>query len=437
MGIKCGRAEAFHDDQLVVALPDEELVARTLAGLGIRIGQVERSPVLGLALMRELANVDQAVSTLLDSDDIGPELRQFRHERALSQAGGPDPDVAALVLLIKGIHLKFARDYPGWRVTIGKNYRPSPVKGYPHIGGGNGDPLPTNATLGPPGPGDQPHGGPGSGVRVGLLDTRLYPHPWFADRYLGRRSDLLGSDRDTYTVFDGHSAFVASCILQEAPAAELYVHQVLDGQGDGTAWEAAVAMAETAQTGMDVVNLSFGEFRTDDNTAPMIFDAAVRQFSPETVLVAAAGNNGDVDHLPPNLVPAGLEHNTAAYPAAHVNVVGVGALDQNGDLAAFTPDPAPWISLLAPGVGLTGAYVRGVVEIEHKDNQGRVLDSKKVAFPGTAIWEGCSFAAGVVSGAIAARTVPGRRSAREALEELLRPGPGQPGCAIVPNRPGG
>jgi len=436
MGIKYGRVEAFHDDQLVVALPDEELVAKTLAGLGIRIGRVERSPVLGLALMRDLANVDQAVSTLLDSDGIGPELRQFRHERTLSQAGGPGADVAALVLLIRGIHLEFARDYPGWRVTIGKNYRPSPVKGYPHIGGGNGDPRPTDASLGPAYSGDQPNGEPGSGVRVGLLDTRLYPHPWFADRYLARRGDLLGSDRETYTVFDGHSAFVASRILQEAPAAELYVHHVLDGQGDGTAWEAAVAMAETAQTGMDVVNLSIGEFRTDDNTAPMIFDAAVRQFSPETVLVAAAGNNGDVDHLPPNLVPAGLEHNTAAYPAAHVNVVGVGALDQDGKLAAFTPDPAPWISLLAPGVGLTGAYVRGVVEIEHKDNRGHVLDSKKVAFPGTAVWEGCSFAAGVVSGAIAARTVPGRKSAREALEELLHPGPGQPSSGIVPNRPG-
>jgi membrane-anchored mycosin MYCP len=431
MGIKWGRVEAFHDDQLAVALPDEELVAGTLAGLGVRIGQIERSPALGLALMRGLANVDQAVGILLDSDDIGPDLRRFRHERAQSGAGATDSDVASLILLIKGIHLRFARDYPGWRVTIGKNYRPSPVKGYPHIGGGNGDPQPTDATLG-----DQAATGPGHGVRVGLLDTRLYPHPWFADRYLARRSDLLDSDRGTFTVFDGHSAFVASCILREAPAAELYVHQVLDGRGDGTAWEAAVAMAETAQTGMDVVNLSFGEFLTDDNTAPMIFDAAIRQFSPETVLVAAAGNNGDVDHLPPNLVPAGLEHNTAAYPAAHVNVVGVGALDPSGKRAAFTPDPAPWISLLAPGVGLTGAYVRGVVEIEHQDNQGHALDSKKVTFPGTAIWEGCSFAAGVVSGAIAARTVPGRRSARAALEELLHPDPGQPGCGIVPNRPG-
>jgi len=179
-----------------------------------------------------------------------------------------------------------------------------------------------------------------------------------------------------------------------------------------------------------VVNLSFGEFFTDDNTAPMIFEAAVKRFSPETVLVAAAGNNGDVEHLPPGLVPDGLKPNSASYPAALVDVVGVGALDRSGNLAAFTPHPAPWISLLAPGVGLTGAYVRGVVNIQHKDKTGRVLDSKQVTFPGTAVWEGCSFAAGVVSGAIAAGTVPGHRSARQALEELLSRDPGQPGCGI-------
>jgi subtilisin family serine protease len=117
-----------------------------------------------------------------------------------------------------------------------------------------------------------------------------------------------------------------------------------------------------------------------------------------------------------------------------VDVVGVGALDQSGKLAAFTPDPAPWIALLAPGVGLTGAFVQGMVAIEHLDKNGSIQDSKLVPFNGTAVWEGCSFAAGVVSGAIAARTVPGRRSARQVLEELLNPDPGAPESGILPNK---
>ena len=129
----------------------------------------------------------------------------------------------------------------------------------------------------------------------------------------------------------------------------------------------------------------------------------------------------------------GVKPNSASYPAALPDVVGVGALDQDGKRAAFTPEPAPWIALLAPGVGLTGAYVEGDVIIQHKNKDGDVIDSKPVYFDGTAIWEGCSFAAGIVSGEIAARTVPGRRSARQALDELLHPDPGKHGCGILPN----
>jgi len=438
MGIRRGRIELFHDDQLVVALPDLKIIASTLERFGVAPGPVDERPVLGLALIRGLANVDTAVSELLNggAGGIGQELARYRDERAAALAAAPGAEVAGLDLLIRAIHLTFARDYPGWRVAIGKNYRPSPVKGYPHLGGGEGDPQPVDADLGTAILAGCPDLTLGSGVRVGLLDTRMYPDPWLTGHYLARPGDLLDRNQDSFTVFDGHCAFVASCIVREAPAAEIHVRHVLDSQGDGTAWDAGVAMAETARTPVDVVNLSFGEFFTDDNTAPMIFEAAVKRFSPETVLVAAAGNNGDVEHLPPGLVPDGLKPNSASYPAALVDVVGVGALDRSGNLAAFTPHRAPWISLLAPGVGLTGAYVRGVVNIQHKDKTGRVLDSKQVTFPGTAVWEGCSFAAGVVSGAIAAGTVPGHRSARQALEELLSRDPGQPGCGIRPNDPG-
>ena len=109
--------------------------------------------------------------------------------------------------------------------------------------------------------------------------------------------DLLDPGQGTYTIFDGHCAFVGSCILQQAPAAEIHVRHVLDSHGDGSAWHAAVTMAEIAQIGVDVVNLSLGEFFTDDYTAPMVFETAVRRFSSETVVVAAAGNNGNPHEL--------------------------------------------------------------------------------------------------------------------------------------------
>jgi Subtilase family len=426
MGIAHGRVEKFEDDQLVIALPDLGLVTRTLADLDVYMGPADRHRDLGLARIRGLANLGAAVRTLLADDGIGTELGRFQGEREGLHPHG----VADLDLLLEGIRLRFARDYPGWQVTIGKNHRPSPLHGSPHIDGGNGDPEPAAAL--PPltsGPGS----GLGRGVRVGLLDTALFPTAWLAGRYLAGPDDLVDPGRGTYTVHDGHCAFVGSCILQQAPAAELHVRHVLDDQGDGSAWGAACAMADIARTGPDVVNLSLGEFFTDDNTAPMVFEAAVKRFSPETVIVAAAGNNGNASEITAEMARSGITANTASYPAALVDVTGVGALDQQGKLAEFTPRPAPWVSLLAPGVGLTGAYVKGDVTIEHKDKGGHSVDKKVVSFDGAAVWEGCSFAAAVVSGAIAARTVPGQRSARQALEELLGLDPAAARRGIVPN----
>jgi membrane-anchored mycosin MYCP len=430
MPIWRGRIEAFHDDQLIVPLGAQDAVSAELHGLGVRLGSAETSAALGLALLRDLSNIGAAVRTLREDPEIGPRLRGFEQERA----GRGGPGACDLDLLVEGIGLQFARKFPGWRVQIGKNYRPSQVKGYPHVGGGgDGDPEPSTAPLPWPGPDSVL----GHGVRVGLLDTRLFPDPRLTGHYIARAKDLLDPGQDRYTMFDGHCAFVGSCILAQAPAAELHLRPVLDSANDGSAWDAAVAMAEIAQTDVDIVNLSFGEIHTDDNSAPMVLEHAVRQFGQGTVVVAAAGNNGGIRHLPADLVLDGLEPGTASYPAALENVVGVGALDRNGSPASFTPHPAPWISVLAPGVGLTGAYVRGTVNIEHKDKHGKVLDSKPVYFPGTATWQGCSFAAGVVSGAIAARTVPGHRTAREALGDLLDAGPDGQGHGIRRHRADG
>lgn len=474
-----GWVEKFHGDQLVVALADLDILQRMLHELNVSWGGIDSRPALGLALMSGLndGEVTRAAGALGEDPYVGSQLRAHRASR--EHAHRERCEVSDLALLIKGIQLRFADRYRGWELRIGKNYQPSMVKGYPHTGGGEGEPTPTreafttdaaepmlttppgphtggepDTTPGPhtgggqpgsppPGPlppgtppgaappdtdgagaalieaGSVPHDTqqPGRGVRVGLLDTRLFRHECLADHYVGRPVDLLPLDQQHFSEFDGHCAFVASCILQQAPHAQLYLQHVLDDRGDGSAWEAAVAIAAVADLGLDVVNLSFGEFMTDDNTAPMVLEAAVRRLGPETVVVAAAGNNGDADRLPAGLVPRGVTPSTKAYPAALPNVVGVGAIDQDGKLAPFTPQPAPWISLYARGVDLNGAYVHGEVTVPNKAGASR--PTKQVSFSGTANWAGCSFAAGVVSGVIAAGVIPGRRSARDVLHALL------------------
>src|ERR1700730_157100 len=160
MGIAHGRVERFEDDQLVVALPDLELVTRTLADLDVYLGQEDRHQPLGLARVRGLANLGAAVRVLLAEAGVGTELERFKGQREGLAGRG----VADLDLLLEGIRLRFARDYPGWQVTIGKNHRPSPLHGSPHIDGGNGDPEPAAAALPPLGSG--PGSALGRGVRV-------------------------------------------------------------------------------------------------------------------------------------------------------------------------------------------------------------------------------------------------------------------------------
>ncbi len=454
MAVQDGWVERFHGDELIVAIPQLGVVLEALRECGVEIGDrgIEENAVLGLARLSHLRGVEPAAKQLVERNrlPVRDEVRAYRDVRR--KAHPEAPDVSALALLIKSVKVLLARNYPGWQIAIGKNYAPSLVRGNPHTDGeghpkphtdGNGKPIPAGAALdgpivrpdphtdirpsgeGEPTPTSDPSTGPvkqpwphtdgrrerGLPVRVGLVDTKLFPHESLTGRYVGRAADILSPSLPVFTEFDGHCTFVASCILRQAPTATLYLRHVLNEDGDGSVWEAAAGIADLVSEDLDVVNLSFGQYMTDDDSAPMVLDAAIRQFSHDTVVVAASGNNGNVSSPPPRDVPKGVTSNTTSYPAALPGVVGVGAVDAHDKLAPFTPDPAPWISLLALGVDVNAAYLRGEVRLPHSKGRTR--------FYGIANWAGCSFAAGVVTGVIAARTVPGQRSAREALDQLV------------------
>lgn len=107
----------------------------------------------------------------------------------------------------------------------------------------------------------------------------------------------------------------------------------------------------------------------------------------------------------------GIDGYMTAWPAGLDDVVAVGACDRNGEIAKFTPHHAPWIDVLAPGVDVVSTYLSGNVDLE----------KEKKPFNGYASWKGTSFAAAVLSGTIAADTVPSQRTAREAWEKLRPP----------------
>jgi hypothetical protein len=417
-----GRLETFNDDQIVVALADLDVVTKEIESLHGRTKRPVRHERLGLALLPlQGASIKAAVAELRRSRGIAAELAAFTKARKAESEGRISP----LDELLQGLRLRFAKKYENWQPAFGKNRTISKIAGSPHVGGGGvGPPKETRHSLAPrKTPRAQQHS-----ARVGLLDTRMFHHDWLAGGYLARPGDLL-SQQDRYRSTQAHATSVASCILERAPGAEVHLRRVLDDNALGDSWAVATAMAEVAEAGFDVVNLSFGEYFTDDGEPPLVIDTAVKLLGARSVIVAAAGNHGNVASRPASEVPAGLTEKSPSYPAALPDVLAVGALE-DAKPAPFSPKDAPWIRLMAPGVDRTVAFLAGQVLVASED--GTFRHAKKLPFNGWAKCSGTSYAAGTVTGEIANRMIRSGITARQAADRLLSIPPGQPQSGIRP-----
>ncbi|TQS41188.1 S8 family peptidase [Cryptosporangium phraense] len=227
----------------------------------------------------------------------------------------------------------------------------------------------------------------GTGVRVAVLDTTIDPSDVFALH--GLLSDVTvdsppavdGPDLDTAA---GHGAFVAALVRQVAPAAAVQVLPVLAGDGLGTEYALCEALHRlaAAPTPPHLVNLSLSAATAGDAVPvglPRALDALLARH-PETVVVAAAGNNGS---------------DVAPWPAAHRDVVAVAAVDADGEPAAYS-NRGEWVDFSAPADGVVSAYPAG---------------------SGFAAWTGTSFAAPQVVGALAGKIGDGQ-TGPEALAAL-------------------
>jgi hypothetical protein len=333
-------------------------------------------------------------------------------------AGTPD---LALDRVLWNLRAGFGSRYANWAPTIGKN-RPvghvagpmSAKAGVEDAGevsyGGGGAPR---AVAAEPAWAKQREEGPGSGVTVGVVDTSIRPHKYLSGAWVARYDDSSW-DSQAPMAEAGHSTFISGLVLQYAPGATLHLRRLLGDDGRADSWKAATEIVEAGRSGVDVLNLSFVCY-TEDGEAPLVLAAAVDRLDPDIVVVAAAGNHGSLTD--------GRER-TPAWPAALDDVLAVGASKRDRELepARYTP-PGPWVDALAPGDEVQSTYLDGDVQVWHERTvgNGSAGGTRYVErFGGFAEWSGTSFAAAVVSGAIARRTVPGKVSAPEARDELLR-----------------
>lgn len=427
--------EAYQDNQLVAEQEHSGLVTEELRRLGIAASELDSDDQLSLTLLN-LSGVETAAGVLRADSELVAAASQARQAPGSSTgsdlgtgsgsgqaSGSGSARIDDLDLVLFTMRQRMRQAHDGWVATVGKNRIVDQVQGSPYIKGGVGVPDPA-APLAIPRPAGQ------TGARVAVLDTTLFAHPDLIGRFLGDSVTAFGHQpRST----QGHATFIAGLIAQRASGAQLAVQTVLDENGENaSSWDVAKAIASILGTGTDVLNLSLG-CATADRLPPLCLRRAVELLTPSVVVVAAAGNNGMPDD---QAAAAGLTPVTPIYPAAIDGVIAVGAYDPStgtSEPAPFSP-AAPWVDLLAPGVRVRSTFLPGQVQLVSHDPDGSLAETGSADFgqPGYADWDGTSFAAANVTGAIAAMVIPCRVSAYDALETLCHPsGQAGPGSDIL------
>jgi len=259
--------------------------------------------------------------------------------------------------------------------------------------------------------------GRGRPVKVAIIDTGITPEM----RTDGRLDTVPRGARfndpldvfplpagDGFLDFDaGHGTFVAGCVDQIAPGAQITVYRATDTDGIASEVTVACEMIRAVKgDGAQIVNLSLG-CQTQDDAPPIAIQAAleiIREWERETgrdvLVVAAAGNYADT---------------RPCWPAAFREVVSVGGLAPDMQPTAWSTRGF-WVTCSTIGQGIVSTYVEG--------RESPQVDPKSRAFGPNAwaVWIGTSFAAPQITGALARLSQDEGISVRDALRKLLAAG---------------
>jgi len=163
---------------------------------------------------------------------------------------------------------------------------------------------------------------------------------------------------------NGHGTHIAGIIAADgggdgkgiygmAPETELFVYKVCDASGSCWADDIATAIQAAVDNGAQIINLSLGS----DKESPFIHQAIDYAGDHDTLVVAAAGNDGPYD-------------GSIDYPAANSRVISVGAMDDKGNVPDWSSRGANSDSTLgehnendlmfvAPGVNIESTWKEG------------------------------------------------------------------------------
>ncbi|QNK89842.1 S8 family peptidase [Sporosarcina sp. resist] len=200
----------------------------------------------------------------------------------------------------------------------------------------------------------------GKGVVVAILDTGCNYHNLdLKDRIIGGYNFTKDFDGDInrFEDLNGHGTHVAGTIAASlngygivgvAPDVSLLILKVLDYRGSGTvdslvkAIDYAMNWTGPNNKRVNILSLSLGLSSSKEN----LHNAIKHAVSKDIAVVVASGNEGDGD----------LSTDEYSYPAGYEEVIAVGALDNNNEVANFT-NTNKEVDIYAPGVDIKSTYL--------------------------------------------------------------------------------
>ncbi len=177
-------------------------------------------------------------------------------------------------------------------------------------------------------------------VKIAVIDTGVNSkHPDLKNKIL-QGFDFVNND-STSLDDNGHGTFVAGIIAGASnnigikglfDSAKIIPIKTIDGNGAGTYEDVAKGIIYAADNGAKVINLSVGGYAYSF----MLLDAVDYALTKGCIVVASGGNDGIEQEI---------------YPAGYADVIGVSALDQNGQIWNKS-NSGKHIDVCAPGVNI-------------------------------------------------------------------------------------
>lgn len=209
----------------------------------------------------------------------------------------------------------------------------------------------------------------GAGVTIGIVDTGVnIEHPDLESMNIIAWNDYINDRTEPYDD-RGHGTHITGIIAANgemkggAYAADFVIAKALDEQGRGEDGVVANAIDWCADEGADIILLSLGGEAVIPRLGEQAGIAAREVISRGVIVVASAGNDGEV----------GEDDGDVNRPANVPDVIAVGAIDRDlkiapfssiGDNDGITPftfddrfDPDKKPEVAAPGINIRSTYL--------------------------------------------------------------------------------